>query len=72
VNAVLLDVSAPEFGICDVDATGVTEVRLLGLDEPVHWRVDGGLLRVRLPERLPATPAHVLALGHGLRPGGRA
>ena len=70
VNAVLLDVSAPEFGIRGVDATEVSEVRLLGLDEPVDWRVHEGLLRVRLPERLPISAAHVLTLGHGLRPGG--
>ena len=72
VNAILLDVSAPEFGIRGVDATEVSEVRLLGLDGSVDWRVSGGLLRVRLPERLPVSPAHVLSLGHGLRPGASA
>lgn len=68
VNAILLDVSAPDFGIRGVDATEVTEVRLLGVTEPVQWRVDDGTLRVVLPERLPVSPAQVLNLGHGLRP----
>jgi alpha-L-fucosidase len=70
VNAILLDVSAPEFGIRGVDAGEVTEVRLLGSGEPVQWRVRDGMLTVRLPERLPPSPAHVLTLGHGLRPVG--
>ncbi len=68
VNAILLDVSAPEFGLRGVDAGEVAEVRLLGLDEPVQWRVDDGELTVRLPERLPVSPARVLDLGRGLRP----
>jgi alpha-L-fucosidase len=68
VNAVLFDVSAMEFGIRGIDATDVGEVRLLGLDESLDWRVSDGQLRVRLPERLPASPAHVLVLTGGLRP----
>ena len=68
VYAILLDVSAPDFGIREVDATAVTEVGLLGIPEQVQWRVEDGRLRVRLPERLPVSPAHVLNLGHGLRP----
>lgn len=70
VHAILLDVSAPEFGIRGVDASDVTDVRLLGLSEPIDWQVDSGMLRVRLPERLPMSPAHVLDVGHGLRPVG--
>lgn len=68
VNAVLLDVSAPEFGIRGIDATDVTEVRMPALGEPVDWRVSDSMLHVRLPERLPVSPAHVLTLGHGARP----
>ena len=69
--ATLLDVTEPEFGIRGVDATDVSAVRLLGVDEPLDWRVDDGMLRVRLPERLAISPAHVLALGHGARPNSR-
>jgi hypothetical protein len=43
-------------------------VRLLGVDEPIDWRVDDGMLAVRLPERLAVAPAHVLSLGNGARP----
>jgi alpha-L-fucosidase len=67
VYAVLLEVSAREFGIRALDATAVTEVRLLGLDEPLTWTVTGGELRVTMPDRLPVSPAHVLWLGHGAR-----
>ena len=70
VYALLLDVSAAEFGIRGVDAGDVSEVRLLGYDGPVRWWVDAGMLRVRLPERMPVSPAHVLDLGRGARPDG--
>jgi len=67
LNAILLDLAEPEFGIRGVDATDVTAVRMLGLDEPIHWQVDDGMLRVRLPERMPVAPAHVLTLGTGAK-----
>lgn len=70
VHAILLDIPTREFGIRGVDATAVTEVGLLGLDEPVEWEVRGGRLWLRTPERLPVSPAHVLTLGHGARPAG--
>jgi alpha-L-fucosidase len=70
VNAILLDLSEREFGIRGVDATDVDTVRVLGLDEPVDWQVDDGMLTVRLPERMPVSPAHVLTLGHAVRPSG--
>ncbi len=70
VNAILPDISAREFGIRGVDATAVGEVRLLGIDEPVQWWVDDGMLRLRLPERLPPSPAYALVLDSGLRPTG--
>ena len=62
VYAVLLEVSAREFGIRGFAASAVTGVRLLGLDEPVAWSVTGGQLRVTLPDRLPVSPAYVLRL----------
>ena len=72
VNAILLDVSTPDFGIRNVDATNISDVRLLGLGQPVDWQVSDGQLRIRLPERLPVSPAHVLTLQGGLRPDERA
>jgi alpha-L-fucosidase len=68
VNAILLDVSVTEFGLRGVDATDVTDVQILGLGQPVEWRVTDGMLRVRLPDRMPISPAHVLTLGRGARP----
>jgi alpha-L-fucosidase len=68
VYAVLLEVSAREFGIRGLDATAVTEVRLLGLDEPLTWSVTDGQLRVTMPDRLPVSPAYVLRLGKGAQP----
>ena len=70
--AVLLEVSAREFGIRGLDATAVTEVRLLGVDEPLTWSVIDGQLRVTMPERMPLSPAHVLRLAGGARPAGPA
>jgi alpha-L-fucosidase len=70
VNAILLDLPQREFGVRGVDATAVTEVRIPGLDEPVDWRVVDGSLTVRLPERMPVSPAHVLTISGGLRPAG--
>ncbi|MBI2704255.1 MAG: alpha-L-fucosidase [Actinobacteria bacterium] len=46
----------------DVDASGVTDVRLLGVDEPVSWTVTDGRLEVTLPDRLPVSPAHTFRL----------
>ena len=69
VNAILLDLPEREFGIRGVDATDIDTVRVLGLDEQVDWQVDDGMLTVRLPERMPVSPAHVVTLGHAVRPG---
>ena len=68
VHAILLDISEPELTLRGVDATGVTGARMLGLDEPVDWRVTDGALSVRLPERMPVSPAHVLTLSGDPRP----
>jgi alpha-L-fucosidase len=62
VYAVLLEVSAHEFGIRGLDASAVAEVRMLGLDEPLTWSVTDGQLRVTVPDRLPVSPAYVLRL----------
>ena len=69
VNAILLDVPERELTLRGVDASGVTGVRVLGIDEPADWVVSGGALTVRLPERIPVSPAHVLALSGDLRLG---
>lgn len=54
----------------DVDASGVEEVRFLGIDDGVTWEVVDGTLRVTLPDRLPVAPALTLRLspGDGIRP----
>lgn len=70
VYAILLDVSEREFGIRGLDATDVRDVRMLGLDEPLEYRIDDGVLSLRMPERLPVSPAHVLAIGLGARADG--
>jgi alpha-L-fucosidase len=50
------------FALRDVDATDVTAVRLLGVDEPIAWAVVDGALQVTLPDRLPISAAHALEL----------
>jgi len=70
VNAIVLDLPDREFGTRGVDATGVEAVRMPGLEEPLDWRIADGLLTVRLPERMPVSPAHVLVLAPGARPAG--
>ena len=67
VYATLLDLPEREFGIRGIDAAQVNDVRVLGVDQPITWRVDNGMLHVTLPERMPVAPAHVLALGRGVR-----
>ncbi len=67
LNAILLDLPAREFGIRGIDATALTGVRMLGIEQPIEWRVTEGMLNVRVPDRVPASPAYVLALGHGVR-----
>lgn len=68
LNAILLDLPTREFAIRGIDSTALTGVRMLGMDQPIEWRVDAGILHLRLPDRVPASPAHVLVLGHGVRP----
>ena len=71
VYAILLDASEREFGIRGFDATGVADVRMLGLDEPLDYGITDGMLVLRLPERLPVSPAHVVRLGLRLGTGTR-
>jgi alpha-L-fucosidase len=68
VNAILLDLPTREVGIRGIDCTDVDTVRVLGLEETVDWRVTDGLLTLRLPERMPVSPAYVVTLGKGVRP----
>jgi alpha-L-fucosidase len=68
VNAILLDLPMREFGIRGIDAGSVSTVRMLGLGGDLEWQVREGILWVRLPERMPVSPAHVLSLGPGARP----
>ncbi|MEI6622330.1 MAG: alpha-L-fucosidase [Actinomycetes bacterium] len=68
VFALLIDQPGTrEFTLRDVDASALTAVRLLGVDEQLTWRVDDGVLSVTLPERVPVSAALVLSLGQGLR-----
>lgn len=67
VYVILLDLPTREFGIRGLDASGVRDVRVLGLPEPVDWRVADGTLNIVLPERMPVSPAHVIAIGAGAR-----
>jgi alpha-L-fucosidase len=68
VYAILLDLPMRSFGLRGLDATAVSEVRVLGLDELVDWQVADGMLNITLPQRMPVSPAHVVALGRGARP----
>ena len=65
VHAVLLE--APprrDVVLWGVDASDVRDVSVAGLgSDEVSWSVDGGTLSLRLPERLPATPALTVSLG---------
>ena len=48
---------------------GVDRARVLGLDEPLDWGIDDGVLTVCWPDRLPVAAAHVVAVSGTLRPG---
>ncbi|MGD9619331.1 MAG: alpha-L-fucosidase [Mycolicibacterium sp.] len=63
--AILLDTPMREFGIRGLDGSQIAEVRVLGLDETPQWQVIEGMLRVRLPDRMPVSPGHVLSLVQG-------
>lgn len=68
VYAILLDLPGSRtFGLRGVDASAVSDVRLLGVDEAIAWNVSGRDLTVTLPERVPVAAAYVLSLGRGAR-----
>lgn len=60
--AMLESPGARNFEIRGLDATGVRDVELIGIGEPIEWSSDGGRLEVTLPERLPVSPVHVLRI----------
>jgi alpha-L-fucosidase len=63
VYALLIDTPGRRtFSLRDVDATGVTGVRLLGVDEPIEWTIAEGVLEITLPDRLPIAAAHAVEL----------
>lgn len=69
VHALLIDTPGRRtFTLRHIDATGVTDARLLGMDEPLDWSVTDGALQLTLPERLPVSAAHAIALQGTLRP----
>ncbi len=53
------------FELWGVDATGVDEVRALGIPDHLEWEVRSGHLTITMPERLPVTPAVTLRLSPG-------
>ncbi|MFV0318594.1 MAG: alpha-L-fucosidase [Microthrixaceae bacterium] len=59
------------FTLRDIDASGVTGARLLGTDDALHWNVNEGALEVELPERLPVSAVHVLAVQGTMHAKGR-
>lgn len=50
------------FSLPDVAAAAVRNVRLLGADGALEFVDDRGRLQVRVPDRLPVSQAHVLAI----------
>ncbi len=52
-----------EITVEGVEAPAGAAIRLLGRDGDLSWRQDGADLRIELPEDLPDSPAHSLAIG---------
>ncbi|MGI9577113.1 MAG: alpha-L-fucosidase [Microthrixaceae bacterium] len=69
IYAMLTDTPGRQtFSLRGTDARDVSAVRLLGVEQPIDWdTAENGSLRVTLPERLPVSAAHVLAIGGELR-----
>jgi len=55
------------FGLRGIDATDVTAVRMLGVDDDLTWHAEDGALWVTVPDRLPVSAAHVLEVRGDLR-----
>jgi len=72
VYAMLVEMpGVSRFHLRGIDASGVTGVRMLGVDEPLAWTIDDdGRLHVELPTSLPVSAVHVLRIepAAGLRP----
>jgi alpha-L-fucosidase len=69
VHALLVDPPGRRtFHLRDIDGTGATSVRLLGTDELLDIGLRDGELEVTLPDRLPVSAVHVLAVEGDLRP----
>ena len=63
VYATLLDTpGVAEFQLRRVDASGVRDISLLGVDGGVDWSVKGDVLTLTLADRLPVDPARTLRL----------
>ena len=64
VYAMLVELpGVPRFHLRGIDASSVTGVRLLDVDEPLTWSIDdGGHLDITLPASLPVSAAHVLRI----------
>ena len=68
LHAILIDTPGRRtFSLRAVDGTGLTGVRLLGVDESIDWTVEDGRVQITLPEQLPVAAAHVLTLSGELR-----
>ena len=68
LHAILIDTPGRRtFSLRAVDGTGLTGVRLLGVDESIDWTVEDGRVQITLPEQLPVSAAHVLTLSGELR-----
>lgn len=68
-NVIVLGTPRGRFSLPGFDACGVDRARVLGLDEPLDWGIDDGVLTVCWPDRLPVAAAHVVAVSGTLRPG---
>jgi alpha-L-fucosidase len=69
VYALLIGTSrSRRFTVPDVDASRATQIRLVGLPEPLVWASDDGRLTVTLPDRLPTGAVSALDLGSDVRP----
>jgi len=50
------------FSLRDIDASDVTDIRLVGVEDGLEWSTVDGRLHITLPERLPVSPAHTLRI----------
>ena len=63
VYAILVETPGTlRFAFRDIDVSGLKDVRLLDVDDPIEWSVVDDRLNITLPERLPVSPAHTIRL----------